>query len=368
MKALPALACFSTLSCFTLAESQVDIGGAVRVNYSFKDYDDKDKDTLGEFDIGLFRLDIDAKQGDWYLDAQYRWYRSFGFNTIHHAFIGFNVDKNNQVELGIHQVPFGIEGVASHSFWLSAAYYLGYEDDYDAGIKWRHAGEGYRFETAFYLTSELASGDYNRYSFDVAGNSKAGAGVNNEESGQLNMRYVQDLSKDTSLGASLEFGRIYNNANAKSANHHAIALHATHQMGAWDIQLELIQYAYADDADIGTDDGTVTISGFGGASEIASEGRLATLNFARKFSIRNRIIDTATCYNDFSIVNGTAKANGDGESLQNVTGCMLAKGSIYTYVDMIAGKNMYFARGKGVGIRDNAGWNTRLNINVGWYF
>lgn len=368
MKPLATLACLSTLSCFAVAESKVDIGGAVRVNYSFKDYSDKDKDTLGEFDFGLFRLDIDARQGDWYLDAQYRWYRSFGFDTIHHAFIGFDVNDNNQVEFGIHQVPFGIEGFASHSFWFSGAYYLGYEDDYDTGIKWRHKGDGYRFETAFYLTSELASNDFNRYSFDVAGSSATGADVNNQESGQINARYVQDLSKDTSVGISVELGRIYNNANQKSANHHAIAFHATHKMGPWDVQFEAIKYAYADDENIGTDDGTIAISGFGYASDIASEGQLANVNVARKFNIKNRLVDTATCYNDFSVIQGTAKANGDHESMQNVTGCMLAKGSIYTYIDWIAGKDMYFIRGKGVGVRDSVGWNSRLNINVGWYF
>jgi len=55
--------------------------------------------------------------------------------------------------------------------------------------------------------------------------------------------------------------------------------------------------------------------------------------------------------------------------VQNVTGCMLVSGGLYTYVDWIAGKNMWFAGGNGVGLESSAGeWNSRLNVNFGYYF
>lgn len=363
----------SSISSLCLADDKLDIGGAVWLNYEYKDYDKKQKDKLGKFDFSLFRIDVDAIKGDWYLDAQYRWYKSFGYDTLHHAFIGFNIDQNNQVEFGIHQVPFGMEGVASNSFWLSGAYYLGYEDDYDAGIKWQHKGEGFRVETALYLSSELNHSDYTRYSFDVSSEKGAnyfgsGGSAENEESGQLNLRYVADLSQNTTLGVSLEYGRIYNNANEESANHKAYAVHANHSIGLWNFQLELIEYTYDEDESIGTDDGTIAMSAFDYASDIAAKGRVAIVNFSREFTPNNRFVKTAKCYSDFTHIEGKSKPIGDDESLQNVTGCVLANGSIYTYIDIISAKNMYFVRGKGVGVRDNVGWNTRLNINIGWYF
>lgn len=384
MKKIPLIVLSSLIASSVIAESTIDIGGAVRLNYAIKDYDEKQKDKLGDFDFELFRLDVNAKSGDWYLDAQYRWYPGFGFDTVHHALVGFNVDASNQVEVGIHQVPFGIEGFASHGFWFSGAFYLGYEDDYDAGIKWKHKGGDYRIDTAFYLSSELSSGQFKRYSFDVASEGSTDSNGNhlknsnyfgggdgsaqNEEAGQFNIRFVKDFGSDTSIGASLEYGRIYNNANNEDANHRAIALHATHNMGPWNFQLELIDYAYDDDVNIGTDDGTIAISGFDYASDIAAEGRIATFNVAHKFETNTRLADSVTCYNDFSHIQGTAKGAGDEESIQNALGCMVAKGSIYTYVDVISGKNMYFIGGKGIGVQDRHDWNTRLNINIGWYF
>jgi hypothetical protein len=53
-----------------------------------------------------------------------------------------------------------------------------------------------------------------------------------------------------------------------------------------------------------------------------------------------------------------------------VTGCSFAKGPMFTYVDWIAGRNMWFVGGPGVGIREPGGdrWRSRLNVNLGLYF
>jgi hypothetical protein len=41
-----------------------------------------------------------------------------------------------------------------------------------------------------------------------------------------------------------------------------------------------------------------------------------------------------------------------------------------TYVDWIAGNNMWFAGGPGIGIDDGSPsrWHSRLNVNIGFYF
>lgn len=374
-----ALAAMTGVSAAEKAKPTLDIGGAVRLNYSLKDYDDVNKDKNGEFDFDLFRIDVDATYEDWYLDAQYRWYAAQEFDTIHHALIGFNYDNNNQIELGINQVPFGPAPYIGNSFWFSGAYYLGLEDDYDAGIKWKHKGDGYKFDLGYYHSSELKPANFDRYSFDVAdetsadyydvsGNAASGT-AKNEEAGQLNARFIKNLG-DHEIGLSGEYGRVYNNANEKSANRHAVSLHSIAALPYdWKVKVQGIQYAYDDTADIGTDDGTIALSGFKFASDIASEGRVGTLNISKKFNTNTRLADSVTCYNDFSHIKGTADtAAGKGESMQNVVGCMLAKGGLYTYVDVVSGKNMYFIGGPGVGVGNADGWNTRLNMNIGWYF
>lgn len=133
-----------------------NIGGAVRVNYGIEDYNQASKDRHGDLDLELLRLDIDGSYEDWYLDARYSFYRGQDFDTVNFAFIGFNVDPNNQVEVGIIPVPFGAEPYIGNSFWFSGAYYLGFEDDSDAGIKWKHKGDDYTFDLAYFHQSEYA--------------------------------------------------------------------------------------------------------------------------------------------------------------------------------------------------------------------
>ncbi|MCJ8145775.1 hypothetical protein MKI79_02425 [Acinetobacter sp. A3.8] len=357
----------------------VDIGGAVRVNYGIKDYDQTSKNRNGEFDLELLALDVDATYEDWYLDAQYRFYRGQDFDTIHHALIGFNVNPENQVEVGVVAVPFGVAPYIGNSFWFSGAYYLGFEDDYDTGIKWKHQGDDYSFDLAYFHESEYSSSDFNRYSFDVAdetvgakgGYYTVGDGTNlaaNEEAGQINARFIKNYD-NFNVGVSGEIGRIYNSNNAETADRYAAALHTEAKFGLWKVKAQGIQYEYDETADIGTQDGTIAISGFNFASDIASKGRVGILNISREIPINNRFIDSATCYNDFTHIKGTSDNDlGNDESMQNVTGCMLAKGGIYTYLDVIAGKNMYFAGGSGIGTQGADDWDTRFNLNIGWYF
>lgn len=43
-------------------ETDVNIGGAVRLNYNWKDYGDDDD---GAFDFELFAVDVDVTRGNW---------------------------------------------------------------------------------------------------------------------------------------------------------------------------------------------------------------------------------------------------------------------------------------------------------------
>ncbi len=54
---------------------------------------------------------------------------------------------------------------------------------------------------------------------------------------------------------------------------------------------------------------------------------------------------------------------------QNVVGMLVTAGPVYTYLDLISGRNMIFMGGNMVGgPAASSGRNTRLNINFGYYF
>lgn len=343
-------------------EVKVDLGGAVRLNYSWKDYDNE---SNGTFDFELFRVDVNVEQGKWFLDAQYRWYQ--GFESIHHAEVGHTFNEFNSIRVGVTQVPFGIETYASHSFWFGGTYYLGLEDDYDTGIKWRHTDGNWTLDTAYFFNSEYdAPGRWGRYSFDVS--SSYNDARSNKEDGQFNVRTQYQLGKHT-LGTSLQIGKFRNTTTLETGNHWAVGVHFDgHYQGEWNVQAQYIQYKYDSKESLGTSDHRITLAAFEFPFDIAAESKVTTFNLAKKFTINNDFIDTVTCYNDSTYIDASSHS-GLADSIQNVTGCSLAKGGLYTYIDWIAGKNMWFAGGPGVGIDEGPSkWHSRLNINIGWYF
>lgn len=345
-------------------EPRLDVGGALRVGYSWLDYDKKSKEQHGDFDFDLFRLDLSGSAGPFDFSAQYRWYEDF--DTVQHAWIGYQLNDTTKARLGLFKVPFGLQPFASHSFWFGATYYLGFEDDYDEGIELHSTSGPWSAHLAFFRSAEYGSSRLDRYSFDVV----TGGAQRNEESDQFNGRLAyrwQHAADDSSeIGISAQWGELYNDATRDSGERHAIALHWDGNYGPWHLQLQWIDYRFAPANPAGISDDHIQLGAFGAPFLVAAEGGVATLNIARHFEAVPAPLDKITCYNDYSVV---SPRTGDGaqDSIQNVTGCLLTAGRIYTYIDWIAGKNMWFIGGPGVGLTDDR-WRSRFNVNIGFYF
>jgi len=158
------------------------IGGAIRLNYDWQTYNAEARKRGGDFGFELFRMDVDGECGDIYFSVQYRWYEYF--EAIHHGYFGYHITPDFDLEIGIHQVPFGILPYASHSFWFGATYYLGFEDDYDTGIKLIYNLNNWTFHGAFYKNPEyIDPSRMGRYSFDLV-----------TEGDQANQEICQGLS------------------------------------------------------------------------------------------------------------------------------------------------------------------------------
>ena len=333
------------------------LGGAVRFNYGWLDYGPDKGD--GAFDLELLRVDARGAQGPLFFSLQYRWYEDF--DAIHHAWLGWRVDEARDLRAGVVQVPFGLLPYASHGFWFGSGYYLGIEDDYDLGAVWRDARDDRRWHLALFAGDEYRNGgEFDRYSFDVATTDA----LPYREAERVHLRYARDLDGDGwrgEAGGSAFVGRIENRATGGDDAHWGTAVHAELVRGDWSLQLQWAHYDYGVDGD------RIALSAFMFPFEIAAEADVLTANLAYALP-RTGWLDAITCYNDLS----TTQVDGPGlrDSWQNVSGCSFAKGPMFTYVDWIAGRNMWFVGGPGVGIREPGGdrWRSRLNVNLGLYF
>lgn len=334
----------------------VDIGGAVRFNYGWLDYG-----PTSRLQLELLRADIEAGAGPLFFSAQYRWYD--GFDAVHHAYAGWNFSETTQLKAGIQQVPFGLLPTVSQSFWFGSGYYLGIEDDYDPGVTFSHEQGDHHWTAGWFSGDEYGSGSrYDRYSFDVAQTPE----LPYRERGRVHVRYEHTgvlKEGELLLGASAFSGRIQDTATGRHHGHHGAALHAQWKREGWTTQLQWARYRYSVPGD------RIAMSAFLAPFEIASEADVPSANVAYSFGAR-RWLDDITCYNNLSMTRPVGRRAGVRESWQNVTGCSLQKGIMLTYVDWIAGKNMWFAGGDGIGIDDGgpSRWHSRLNLNIGFYF
>lgn len=340
-----------------VAQDAFDPGAAVRFNYGWRDYGPDAGN--GEFDLELLRASVSGQGDRWLYSAQYRWYENF--DAVHHAWVGLRWDDERDLRVGIQQVPFGLLPYASHSFWFGSGYYLGLEDDYDLGVVYRDARGANAWHAGVFAGDEYGTGArFDRYSFDVA----TTAGLPYRERERVHARVARSTQwGDWSAEAGLSgfAGRVENRVTGRTHSHAALALHGQLERGPLSLQAQWAQYRY----DVPGQ--RIALSAFEFPFEIAAEADVLTANVAWTFDEAGGF-DSITCYNDLS----TTQVDGPGlrDSWQNVTGCSFSKGVMTTYVDWIAGRNMWFIGGPGVGIDEPGGdrWRSRLNINIGFFF
>lgn len=346
---------------------KIKIGGALRLNYSYKNYDQDNMDRMGDFGFELFRLNADIDYKDIFLSVEYRWYGNF--NAIRYGYFGYHLTDNSSIQIGIHQVPFGMLPYASHSFWFNATYYLGFEDDYDAGIKFIYDDASWNLQAAFYKNPEYIDSErYGRYSFDLVTDDIQG----NEEINQLNLRsvYKWNLNKDLlmNLGLSLEAGQIYNKITKEKGNRHAFALHNNLFYKKWNLQLQWISYEFNPKNPEDLSEKTIQFGAFMFPFEVSTKADVYTFNLANDIHINKKYLDRIKVYLNMSMV--SPKQGYGSNSKQVVLGTTLIKRGLYAYFDYIFGQNMWFSGGPGIGLThpEDETWNSRLNINFGYYF
>lgn len=333
-----------------------DVGGAVRFNYGWLDYG-----PTSRLQLELLRADVKAGAGPFSLSAQYRWYD--GFDAVHHAYVGWKFSDQTGITAGIQQVPFGLLPTVSQSFWFGSGYYLGIEDDYDPGLVLTHQQGDTSWHFGWFSGDEYGSGSrYDRYSFDVA--QTDALPYRERQRAHVRVERSRDWADgELLLGASSFAGKVQNTTTRRHHAHQGAAVHMQWKRDGWMTQLQWARYRYD------VPGKRVALSAFQAPFEIAAHADVSSANVAYSFG-QHGWLDDLTCYNNLSMTRPVGRGTGVRDSWQNVTGCSLQKGIMLTYVDWIAGRNMWFAGGDGIGIDDGgpSSWHSRLNLNIGFYF
>ncbi|GJQ62535.1 MAG: outer membrane beta barrel protein [Melioribacteraceae bacterium] len=359
----------------------VKFGGAVRYNLLLQDYESDMNTNDGQFTWDTWRLNVKAKTNGVLLDFEYRFYPTFGTHFIHHGWLGWDFNKNLQMQLGVTQVPFGNLTYASHSWWFQIPYYVGLEDDYDMGVKFIYTKDNFELNLAYFMQPEPAGpgpgdvsygvGGSGRYSYDVI----PSTGASNQERNQFNLRgtynIVHGKKSNTKVGLSAQYGGIYNSVLDEVNPGVAFAGHVDGNYGRFNVKAEYITYSFDAKDDTGAELTTVAMGAYGsGTYPVAAEASMGVIGVSYTLPVELGPISSLVFYDDYSIV---MKAEDAFEDTQhNVLGFLAIAGNIYTYFDIAMGKNQpwltdNFGTGLGAGV-PGAEWNMRYNINIGYYF
>ena len=298
------------------------------------------------------------------------------------GWIAYDFNKNDEIQFGLTQVPFGITQYNSNSWFFSLNYYVGLEDDHDMGLKFTHIGENWDYNIAFFKNAEeLRFGSNSdvsnsRYSYDVGSidlNGDGNLNIRNKEVNQLNGNLTYKIDNENAkhrIGVSAQYGGLFNLDTEETGNRYALAAYYELKAGKFGVKAQFSNYKYNPENLEGERDDVIAMTAYGAPYLVASEASIYTLGLSYSIPLKWGPVSSVVIYNDFGYMD-KAESNFE-DSMMNVTGAMFTAGNIYTYFDFAAGKNQSWlgpewtnALAEGT---PDADWEMRFNINVGYYF
>lgn len=379
-------------------EPSLHVGGAVRYNMLLTSYESDIDANSSQFTFDTWRINAvyDNPNGIG-LNFEYRFYPTFGTHFVKQGWLEYDFSETVQGQLGVTQVPFGNLQYNSHNWWFSLPYYVGLEDDHDMGIKFTRTTDNWQWDFAYFFQAEpegpsnggnsnFGVGGAGRYSYDVI----PGQNTSLTERNQFNVRGAYQIGS-SELGASVQYGQLYNSAQDDFDNQFAVSVHGDFNSGNFNIKPQFAYYTMDATDNAGDELSTVFMGAYGIPYEVSTEAWIATLGIAYSHDVEWGPITNLNFYNDFSYMENTVgegttlRATGSTltlddnfqPTLQNITGVLVSAGPVFTYFDIAQGIDQpwltdNFGVGVGPGHEDlglgDSEYNIRFNINIGFYF
>lgn len=384
------------------------IGGAIRANYYVGDYGDPNGDTKGTrsdsgtISLDTFRINVDYENGPIVGKFEYRFYPGYrgsnqdSYSFPHTAWLGYNFDGGDQVQVGINRVPFGPGAYGiSQSWFFDQHFYVGLADDMDLGVKYTTQFGDVKVDLGYYYTDEgnwvgeNFSEDSVRYSYDVTNESKGGYKERNQLNARVRMPVELGDGVTSEVGASLQYGQLDSAGDHDDGDHWAASLHAVTSIGNWKIATQLTRYKYDVEADqpLGTDE-LVQFGAYDFATLVAADAWIPAVSVSYYLETpRLPWLDYVIPYFEYSSIMKEQSGFNDSELL--TFGAAWGRGGWYIYTDLVfSNGNDFVGDESGYGdYVDSSGtitpggftsnrfganptdeWEYRFNINFGYYF
>jgi hypothetical protein len=386
----------------------VSVNGSLRFNTLFRSYgttfEEGNDRVLGDggFTFDTFRIGASGSYGGLIFDAEYAFYpESFGGMFLHHGWAGYEFSDSRQIQVGVSQVPFGIQPYASSSWFFNSTYYVGLEDDYDAGIKAVLSPGNWDIQGAYYMNAEqtdfFAGQDFSRYSYDVAPVSAANYQVvpgGNDlrsditEEHQFNVKVGYTFNHGdvgfTKIGVSGQRGQLKNLNTGATDWHAAYAAHFQGRYGGFGAKLQVAQqelnppltdgertaFANQSGVDYNADD-FVVMGAYAFPQRVAAEHTVYSSSLSYRIPVNAGPVSQIKPYYDFSLV--TKSVDSWNDNATHDIGFLTTAGPLFIYTDLNISKGHPFNHpadnfASVMAENNDNTWRTAFNINLGIYF
>jgi hypothetical protein len=399
----------------------VNVGGSLRFNALFRSYGGETADKVlgdGGFTFDTFRIGANGSYGGLIFDSELAVYpESFGGVFLQKGWVGYQFSENRQFQVGVSQVPFGIQPYASSSWFFNSTYYVGLEDDYDAGIKAMFTPGNWDIQGAYYMNAEqtdfFAGSNFGRYSYDVvpvtsfpafgdAGDANDVNGIGGytvvpggnstrspiAEAHQFNVKVAYSFDHGdlgfTKVGVSGQRGQLQNLNTGDSDWHAAYAAHLQGRYGGLGIKLEFAQQELnppltdseranfpAEEVGYAADD-FVVMGAYNFPQRVAAEHSVYSSSVSYRIPVNLGPVSQVKPYYDFSLVTNK-NVDAWNDNATHDVGFLTTAGPVYMYTDLNISKGHPFnhpgANFASVMAENNDNeWRTAFNVNIGIYF
>jgi len=317
-----------------------DLSGWLWFNYAIQPWRDTPLARYGNFEFNQLQLNGTASFGNFSMRFEIRFF-TFMF-ILRQGWMQY-AWKDNAIQWGHINVPWGRHLFSSNSWWFTLGWYSTVEDDYDYGVRYTKDTDRYRVDVGYYFRDQVGFADpAARWDSDLT---PLGEQQNREVS-SLAVRGVYKAAHREGLrsefGGVVQAGLLPNVATNEMGYRWLAQVMYNGNYKGWQPVIQATRHEFRpknpDEIDgVPVNDDVVRISQFAGYRDVAAKYWLMNFNLAKEIRFNRKYFNALVPYVEYSLFLKDAASLPDSQLI--TVGLQVHLGPVWLWLDFLTGKN-----------------------------